>query len=85
MSGVWNTHVSVRIEEECPMRFRVYSKDVVEFWANGDRHEFDMSIEVEALRRFLELGARAVADADALRAQNRRCRSEEPGTEVGVA
>lgn len=70
MSGVWNTHVSVQVDEGCPMRFRVYSKDVVEFRTSGDRNEFDVSFEVEALRQFLELGARAVADADALRAPN---------------
>jgi hypothetical protein len=78
MSGVWNTKVSVRIDEQCPMRFRVHNKDVVEFWGDGDRNEFDVSFEVEALRRFLELGTRAVADADALRAQNGRNQSEQP-------
>jgi hypothetical protein len=84
MSGVWNTNVSVRIDEECPVRFRVHSKDVVEFWAHGDRNEFDMSFELEALKRFLELGAHAVADAEALRVQNERRQSEEPDG-VGVS
>lgn len=79
MSGMWNTNVSVRIDEGCSMQFRVHSKDVVEFRADGDRNEFDMSFEVDALKQFLQLGARAVSDADALHLPN-----HEPDAGVGV-
>ncbi|MPZ80267.1 MAG: hypothetical protein GEV28_07665 [Actinophytocola sp.] len=70
MSEVFVTLVSVGVDAGCPMRFRVHDKDIVEFWAGGDPiGEFDVSFEVEALRQFLELGARAIAEVDELRAR----------------
>lgn len=68
MSELWVSFASVGIDAGCPMRFRVHDKDIVEFRAGVDGGEFDVSFEVDALRRFLELGARAVGEADARRA-----------------
>jgi hypothetical protein len=73
MAEVLITNVSIGVEAGSRMWFRVLDKGTVEFHADGDRggSEFDVSFDVEALRRFIELGARAVADADARRTRNK--------------
>ena len=87
MSELSIANVSVGIDEGCPMRFRVHNAAIVEFRADGGRGggEFDVSFEVAALRRFLELGASAVAEADALRVQGQADagrEAAEPGEHV---
>jgi hypothetical protein len=71
MSELSVANVSMGIDEGCPMWFRVHNPDIIEFRADGGRGgaEFDVSFEVAALRRFLELGAGAVAEADSQRVQ----------------
>jgi hypothetical protein len=65
MSDGWNTSISMGIDSDCPMEFRVQRGGVVEFCACRGREEFDMSFELVALRRFLDLGASALAKAEA--------------------
>jgi hypothetical protein len=73
MAEVLITNASIAVEAGSRMWFRVLDKGTVEFRADGDRggSELDVSFDVEALRRFIELGARAVADADARRTRNK--------------
>jgi hypothetical protein len=68
MSELSITFASVAIDAGCPMRFRVHDEHIVEFRAGVVGVEFDVSFEVDALRRFLDLGAHAVAEADTRRA-----------------
>jgi hypothetical protein len=84
MSKVFVTHTSVGIDAGSSMRFRTYDKDLVEFRASDLGGEFDISFEVEALREFLELGGRAVAEADALRAR-KQAKADPKHTEAKEA
>jgi hypothetical protein len=77
MSDGLTVRSSVAIDEDCSMRFRLHGGGVVEFWA-GDGEEFDMSFDVRALRRFIDLAVRAVAEDDALRAREQA----EDGSDV---
>ncbi|HEV7647417.1 MAG TPA: hypothetical protein VGP26_04585 [Actinophytocola sp.] len=72
---------SVGIDEDCSMRFRVHGGGVVDFWAGGDGEDFTMSFGVGALRRFVDLAVRAVAEDDALRAREQ---ADEGGDVVQV-
>jgi hypothetical protein len=78
MSDAWHTSISVGINNDCPMEFRVQLGGIVEFWAcrSGGKEEFDMSFESAALRRFLDLGASALAKAEA-RVAAEQARTEE--------
>lgn len=69
MSKVFITRTSAGIDAGASMRFRTQDKDLVEFRAIELGSEVDISFNVEALRQFIELGGHAVAEADALRAQ----------------
>ena len=71
MSDGWSTSISVGIHRDCPMEFRVQYRGVVEFWTCRGDEELDLSFDLDALRRFLELGTAAVAKAEALVAAER--------------
>jgi hypothetical protein len=69
MSKVFITHAAVGVDAGSSTRVRAYGKDLIECWVGDPGGEFEMSFEVEAFRQFLELGGHALAEADALRAQ----------------
>jgi hypothetical protein len=86
MSRVFITHASVGVDAGSSMRVRAYDKDLVECWVGDRGGEFDISFEVEAFRQFLELGGQAVAEADALRAQEQaKADSKHSETKESVA
>jgi hypothetical protein len=84
MSKVFITHAAVGVDMGSSMRVRAYDKDLVECWIGAPGGEFEISFEVDAFRQLLELGGHALAEADALRAQEqakadtKRSEAKEP-------
>jgi hypothetical protein len=62
---ITNSWVSIR--DGCQLRYRVSEDDCVDFTVKDGVQIFEFEYHAEALRQFVELAVRALAEMDALR------------------
>ncbi|MGQ0841016.1 hypothetical protein [Actinokineospora sp.] len=56
------------IVKDCPMRYRVHDGEDIVFTWGSSANSFEFCFSTEPLRRFVELGTRALAEAETQRA-----------------
>jgi hypothetical protein len=59
----------VSIHEGCDITYSVNGSDGTHFTAGDKAHPFEFFFQAEALRQFIELGVKALAEMDALAAK----------------
>jgi hypothetical protein len=62
MPGDLKVSSYVTVRDRCPMRFRVNSRDEVEFSFGGRQDPFEFEFSAQALREFLWLGSKALEE-----------------------
>jgi hypothetical protein len=59
----------VGIHEDCDITYNVNGSDGTYFTASGKAQPFEFFFQADALRKFVELGSKALAEMDALAAK----------------
>ena len=78
MNTVLTVDSWVAIREGCPMSCDILGSGEVHFLYGIPTDGFEFSFEAEALREFLELGSKALADMDARYAEEEAHEAAEP-------